>query len=58
MEKGVLVEVGPAAQVLNEPRHPYTQRRIDAVPRRRSSERRYDVGCRRMIVAGPGLPTS
>jgi peptide/nickel transport system ATP-binding protein len=39
MEKGLLVEVGVAAQVLNDPRHPYTQRLIEAVPRRRSSER-------------------
>jgi peptide/nickel transport system ATP-binding protein len=39
MEKGVLVEVGPAAQVLNDPRHPYTQRLIAAVPRRRDQQR-------------------
>jgi oligopeptide/dipeptide ABC transporter ATP-binding protein len=28
-----LVEIGPAGQVLSEPRHPYTQALIDAVPR-------------------------
>ena len=39
MEKGVLVEVGPAAQVLNAPQHPYTQRLIAAVPRRRTEVR-------------------
>ena len=39
MEKGVLVEVGTAAQVLNAPQHPYTQRLIAAVPRRRSTLR-------------------
>ncbi|SCB24427.1 ABC transporter ATP-binding protein [Rhizobium hainanense] len=33
MEKGHLVEQGPAAQVLNAPVHPYTQRLIAAVPR-------------------------
>ena len=33
MEKGHLVEQGPAAQVLNAPAHPYTQRLIAAVPR-------------------------
>jgi len=36
MERGELVEQGPAAQVLNAPRHPYTQRLIAAVPRRRA----------------------
>ena len=39
MEKGVLVEQGPADQVLNRPRHPYTQRLIAAVPHRRGEER-------------------
>jgi peptide/nickel transport system ATP-binding protein len=32
MEKGLLVETGPAAQVLNAPAHPYTKRLIAAVP--------------------------
>jgi len=40
MEKGVLVEVGSAQQVLNAPQHSYTQRLIAAVPRRRTDERR------------------
>jgi peptide/nickel transport system ATP-binding protein len=39
MEKGVLVEVGAVAQVLNSPHHPYTQRLIAAVPRRRTQAR-------------------
>ncbi len=32
MEKGKLVEQGPAAKVLKHPEHPYTQRLIAAVP--------------------------
>ncbi|WP_034301903.1 ABC transporter ATP-binding protein [Herbaspirillum sp. RV1423] len=39
MEKGVLVEVGAAQQVLNHPQHPYTQRLIAAVPRRNDEVR-------------------
>ncbi|MDF3939264.1 ABC transporter ATP-binding protein [Achromobacter denitrificans] len=39
MEKGILVEQGPADDVLNRPRHPYTQRLIAAVPQRRANER-------------------
>ncbi|SOZ34632.1 ABC transporter ATP-binding protein [Cupriavidus neocaledonicus] len=39
MEKGVLVEMGSADQVLNRPQHPYTKRLIGAVPHGRAGER-------------------
>ncbi|ARP95640.1 ABC transporter ATP-binding protein [Bordetella genomosp. 13] len=39
MEKGVLVEQGSADEVLNRPRHPYTQRLIAAVPHQREGAR-------------------
>lgn len=40
MEKGHLVEQGTAAQVLNAPVHPYTQRLIAAVPRMTTMDRK------------------
>lgn len=39
MEKGVLVEMGSADQVLNRPQHAYTKRLIGAVPHGRAGER-------------------
>ncbi|WP_460273727.1 ABC transporter ATP-binding protein [Celeribacter sp. ULVN23_4] len=39
MEKGHLVEQGPARQVLDAPSHPYTQKLIAAVPRMREIDR-------------------
>lgn len=39
MEKGKLVEQGPASEVLGSPKHPYTQRLLAAVPRMRAADR-------------------
>ena len=32
MKDGRLVEVGPTAEIVNSPQHPYTQRLLSAVP--------------------------
>ncbi len=39
MEKGILVEQGTAAEILENPQHPYTKRLIAAVPQMRSQAR-------------------
>lgn len=39
MENGIMVEQGPADQVLNRPRHSYTRRLISAVPHLRAGGR-------------------
>jgi microcin C transport system ATP-binding protein len=50
MEKGVLVEQGPTAQVIGRPQHPYTQKLVESRPAR-------DVGTPGSgeIVAGRGV---
>ncbi|MCK9900240.1 ABC transporter ATP-binding protein [Frankia sp. Cpl3] len=48
MREGVIVETGPAAEVLSRPRHPYTIALLDAVPGRR----------RRLPVAGADTATA
>ncbi|CAM3469181.1 nickel import ATP-binding protein NikD [Paracoccus nototheniae] len=44
MEQGRAVEQGSAAQVLTDPRHPYTKKLIAAVPRMRDEDRQRDIG--------------
>ncbi|MGO1117373.1 ABC transporter ATP-binding protein [Rhodovibrionaceae bacterium A322] len=39
MQKGEIVEMGPAQEVLNKPQHPYTRSLISAVPRFHPPER-------------------
>jgi len=38
MERGIVVEQGPADEVLNRPQHPYTRKLIAAVPHRRAGQ--------------------
>ena len=38
MKEGQIVEQGSAEEVLNRPRHPYTRKLIDAVPRRNAEQ--------------------
>ncbi|MDX6749903.1 ABC transporter ATP-binding protein [Geminicoccaceae bacterium 1502E] len=44
MERGLVVEQGVAADVLNRPQHPYTRRLIAAVPHREDGTSRTDAG--------------
>lgn len=53
MQHGRIVEQGPAVEVLNRPRHPYTRKLIDAVPRRTEEEDRgLDAKLPILTVAG------
>ena len=49
MEKGHMVETGPAAQVLSAPEHPYTKRLVAAVPKLETGDRRPAAGPVRVL---------
>ena len=52
MQHGVLVELGPAAQVLNSPRHDYTRSLIAAVPSLTPRMRREDDNAPLLLEVG------
>ncbi|AMJ62759.1 ABC transporter ATP-binding protein [Bosea sp. PAMC 26642] len=54
MEKGLVVEQGPAAQVLNAPRHPYTRMLIGAVPSLKPADRKPVTGAIALETVGLG----
>jgi peptide/nickel transport system ATP-binding protein len=54
MEKGLVVEQGPAAQVLNAPNHPYTRMLIGAVPSLKPAERKPVTGQIALETVGLG----
>ncbi len=64
MERGLIVEQGPADAVLNRPQHPYTRRLIAAVPHRDAADAKAEVdgemllevkGLRKVYSSGGGL---
>jgi peptide/nickel transport system ATP-binding protein len=57
MHGGIIVESGPAGQLLLEPRHPYTRALLDAVPAGRAPGAAFSVPVARGEPAGPdGCP--
>ena len=50
MQKGMMVEFGPAEQVFNNPKHDYTKRLLEAAPGRDWTPPRLDLGEAAQIV--------
>src|SRR5690606_17261021 len=60
LQAGKAVEAGKTARVLSAPAHPYTQRLVDALPRRSAGGQRSDVARKPLVelsavtIAYPG----
>ncbi len=58
MYLGELIEVGPAAQVFNDPQHPYTRALLESVPRATSTEADREITTISGDVPSPRNPPS
>ncbi|WP_430503978.1 ABC transporter ATP-binding protein [Haloparvum sp. PAK95] len=58
MYLGEIVEVGPVAEIFEDPQHPYTQALLESVPRADTAERERDVKTLRGDVPSPRDPPS
>ncbi|MFT4002245.1 MAG: ABC transporter ATP-binding protein [Rhizobium sp.] len=61
MKAGEIVEAGPSRQVLGEPKHPYTQQLLDAIPSEHTKGTRLSANegvFARQLFAPSRLPTS
>jgi len=56
MYLGEIVEIGPRAAVFGDPRHPYTQKLLEAVPVADPSRRRARTGLAVDEIASPIRP--
>ncbi len=58
MYLGELVEVGPAEQIFEDPKHPYTQALLESVPRASTAEQERDIRTLKGDVPSPRNPPS
>jgi len=58
MYLGEVVEVGPVAEIFDDPQHPYTRALLESVPRADTAERDRDVKTLRGDVPSPRNPPS
>lgn len=58
MYLGEVAEIGPAAEIFEEPKHPYTKALLESVPRADTTERDRDVRTLRGDVPSPRDPPS
>ena len=58
MYLGELVEVGPAEQIFEDPKHPYTRALLESVPRASTAEQERDIRTLKGDVPSPRNPPS